>query len=578
MQLRPYQAECVQRAIEALERGKKSLIVMPTGCGKTVVFSHITEHFRQRRTKTLIIAHRRELIFQAVGTLSKVLDVEPHEIGVEMAEESIRGRHINSLVCVASIQSLVNRLDNYTFDPDQWGVVIIDEAHHATATTYTRVIDHFSESHILGVTATPDRADEEKLGQVFDEVVYDYSLCHAIDDGWLVGIDQQMVRVDAIDFSGVTTPKDTDFSDAQVEQVMRSEESLHGVAKPIVDLSGDMPTLVFSASVQHASDLAAILNRYKPDSARMIDGTTPDDQRANTLADYHAGRFQYLCNCGVFLEGFDEPRISCVAMARPTKSRSLYAQAVGRGTRPLPGVLANIPHLMGEDGAEVRREAIACSAKPAVLVLDFVGNAGRHKLVHAADILGDEIDDEVIEEANAMAARNAALGQVTNVAESIRLAEEVVQERREAAARRELELAAMQERRKHIKASHVDYRTTSVNPFVVFDLPPCREPAWHRGRELSEKQLAVLQRAGIDAEGIGFSRASRLIEELKRRRAADLCTYKQAKTLLRYGLETNVTFRQASRLIDAIAANRWKPISSVEVRGILSESQHADSY
>jgi type I site-specific restriction endonuclease len=238
--------------------------------------------------------------------------------------------------------------------------------------------------------------------------------------------------------------------------------------------------------------------------------------------------------------------VEVIIMGRPTKSRSLYAQMVGRATRPLPGVVD------GPETAEDRRAAIAASPKASCLVVDFVGNAGRHKLMTSADILGGKVSDEAIAEATRRARET---GKPVRMDEALDEAEHDIQERRrlEAARRARLVVGA------HWKAQAVD-------PFDLFQIEPAKARGWDDKKALSEKQRGLLLRQGIDPDSMPYAHAKQLINELFRRWDGKLCTMRQAKILKRFGYDTNVTMDQASKLIDGLAKNGWRrPVVHEEV-------------
>jgi len=563
LELRPYQAECVSRVRAALSsRSQSTLAVLPTGTGKTVIFGHIASDWTEGRI--LVIAHREELIFQACAKISQITGDYPD---IEMAENRAErhGLLTASNVVVSSIQSqnagprcktcngekknrdercrdcidgVARRMQR--FDPSEFGLLIIDESHHATASSYRRLIDYYSHKNpdlrILGVTATPDRADEHALGQVFDSVAFEYEILDAIEDGWLIPIKQELITCQNLDFSAVRTTAG-DLNGRDLENVLMEEESLHEVTTPTVEISGDRPTLVFAATVAHAEAMSEIINRHKPGSAICIHGGTDKEKRRDLLKEYRQGKYQYLCGCGVFLEGFDEPRIEVVAMARPTKSRALYCQAIGRGTRPI------IPPTQATP--EERKEAIARSGKPHLLVLDFVGNSGRHKLISTADVLGGKgkFDDDII--ARAVRKAKEKSGELDMLAELKEAQEEADEERKR--KRREIKAAAK-------------YNRTAINAFDVFDLAPAREPPWHKGRRPTEKMAAMLNRNGITTHDISFSEAMQLIGHIKERSESNLCTYKQMKLLSKYGQDTEISKDEASIVITKIKNNGWKPL------------------
>lgn len=371
--LRPYQTAAISAALAALEVQRSALIVHATGCGKTVLMAHLAEAFAKRGQRVLVIAHREELLIQARTKISAWTGLK---IGMERAGEKAKRTtaaasrdfiHLHQPIVVASIQTLSQPNRLATWAPDEFGLVMVDESHHALAGSYLRVLEHFAGAKVIGVTATPDRGDDLALGQVFESVAHSYGIREAIDDGFLSPIRQHAVIVEGLDFSKCRTTAG-DLNGGDLDRIMREEEHLHAVADPIFQLAGDRPTLTFASSVEHATLLADQLNRRAggentPKSARALSGETPAEERASTLVAFSRGEFQHLVNCALFLEGYDEPRISCVAVARPTKSRALYAQMLGRGTRLSP-----------ETG------------KADCLVIDFVGNAGRHSLISPLDI------------------------------------------------------------------------------------------------------------------------------------------------------------------------------------------------
>jgi len=551
VKLRSYQQAAVDGIFEAWRTARSTLLVQPTGTGKTVTFAHVIN--RMPMGRALVLAHREELIFQAADKIEAVTGAKPD---IEMAEMRADGAMFGKArVVVSSIQTQCAGRNGDArmkrFDPQEFSLLVVDEAHHATAPTYRRVLEHYGRNpdlKILGVTATPDRHDEEALGQVFDTVAYDYELLDAIHDGWLVPIHQRSVVVDGLDYSGVRTTAG-DLNGADLARVMEYEETLHGIAAPTVELAAGRKTLVFAASVAHAERLCEIFNRHSTGCARFVTGTTPKDERRAMLADYAAGKFQMLVNVGVATEGFDEPGIQVVVMARPTKSRALYAQMAGRGTRPLPGLVD------GPDAADARRAAIAASAKPACEVIDFVGNSGRHKLITTADILGGNYSDEVVDRARAAA--EEADGAAVDMAELLADAEKDLAEERERARRAALRVKAR-------------YTSQVVDPFDILHIEPWRERGWDTGRQPSEKMLALLERNGIDTKGLTFTQAKQLVGEIIHRYEERKCSFKQARLLSRYGYPTDVPFAEASRLIDALAKNNWKrpvdtPAAPVEV-------------
>lgn len=383
MKARPYQQSAIENTMRLLCDTKRLLIVMPTGTGKTVVFSHLAA---QQDRRVLVIAHRDELIRQAADKLHSIC-VEA--VGIEKAEEVSNGERI----IVSSVQTMCKPRRHSRFDPAEFDLVIIDEAHHALGSTYRTVVDHFMSNpdcRLVGVTATPKRHDQQAMGQIFEDVSFEYSIEDAVGDGWLVPIVQHSVQVDELDFSHVRTTAG-DLNEGELERILAQEKIIHRIAAPLVKISGEKSGIVFCASVHHSRMMAEVINRYKPHSAGFLCGETPTEERRGLIRKYSTGELQFLCQCGVLAEGFDAPNTEIVCMGRPTKSLGSYVQWLGRGTRPLPGIV-DAPHLMSSDD---RRNAIATSSKPHMEVIDFVGNCGRHKLITAHDVLGGKYGEQV---------------------------------------------------------------------------------------------------------------------------------------------------------------------------------------
>jgi superfamily II DNA or RNA helicase len=550
MRLRDYQVEALEAVDRTFSDVDSALLVQPTGTGKTVCFSHA---IKRQHGRSLVLAHRQELIFQAADKIARVTGERPDIEMADMvaAEDVDDGSTLwgsKKKCVVATVQTMIAgdppRMER--FDPTEFGLIVIDEAHHAPAVSYRKVIDYFTAENphikVLGVTATPDRADEMALGILFEQVAHVYEITDAVEDGYLVRPHVEMIEVDGLDFSHIKTTAG-DLNQGQLGAAMEQatismEEELHRIVAPTLELSRGRKTLIFTTTVAQAERTAEIINRHEPGSAHCISAKTPRDLRMQLLDEYRDGRFTTLVNVGVFTEGFDEPGVEVVVIARPTKSRSLYAQMIGRGTRPLPGVVDGLAT------PEERRQAIAQSAKPRLEVYDFVGNSGRHKLVSAADILGGNYDTDVVERAKAIAKEREGTGDV--LMDLHDAAEQLAQEERE------------RQKRQHIKAN-ARFRQKKVDPFDVLDLKPVHnEPPWFQGKELSLKMRATLERNGIEPDAVTYTQAKQLIGEICARRDQKLCTLRQRKLLRRFGYHDDMKFDEAKRLIDSIASNGWR--------------------
>jgi superfamily II DNA or RNA helicase len=336
MELRPYQKECIE-TISALPPGSY-LCQMATGLGKTVTFANIP-----RRGRELILSHREELVRQPQKYYSCTY-------GVEQAQERSHGEEVVS----ASVQSLVRRLDN--FHPGDFDTIIVDEAHHAAAKTYRKILDYFKPRMVLGFTATPNRGDKVRLDNVFSKIVFSRDLRFGIREGYLTDIYCLRVNI-GYDLRAVHT-RQGDYAPGELD------EAMEGTADAIAEAYRDYakgPTLIFAVSVHHAEEIAS-----KIPGAVAVTGKTAD--RASIIQQFTAGKIPALVNCMVFTEGPDIPRVETVIVARPTQSDSLYAQMVGRGLRLYPG-------------------------KKRLTLIDCVGVTGKASLCTAPSLLGIDTDN-----------------------------------------------------------------------------------------------------------------------------------------------------------------------------------------
>lgn len=507
--LRPYQREaanCTMAKFRAQDRA--TLVVMPTGTGKTIVFAECAKRARAKG-RVLVLAHREELLTQNADKIRRATGLSCE---IEAGDRRVDVASLPDVV-VASVPTLARKARRERFAPDAFVLVIVDEAHHVAAASYRGILDYFTSAKVLGVTATPERLDKRGLGAVFDSVAYVYEIRDAIEQGWLVPIKQRRVTVEGLKLDTVRTKKNGDFDDEALAEQFLAEQALHSVAAPLAELAGSRPTIVFTPTVAVAGALAAVLGRYVGSQrVRAIDGNAKTDARSAVVRGFHAGEFQFLVNCALFTEGFDAPHTACVAVARPTQSRALYAQMVGRGTR-----------LHAE------------SEKDHLLVIDFTDNSTKHKLVTVADILDGNRDEAVRERVAALLDANPEAG----VLEALDAASAQI-----AAERRARMLCETR------------YQTQNIDPFMVLGADS-RAGRWG-GIDPTDKQAHRLRQNGIDPDGLDRGQASSLITEIIERFARGLCTYKQAKVLARYGLNPDVSFDDAQRAIDAIQANGWK--------------------
>jgi superfamily II DNA or RNA helicase len=537
---RPYQVSAITAAESHFAAGRKStLVVLPTGTGKTIVLALLLLRYKLahegRRGRGLVIAHRTELISQNAAKCRAAGLTTSIEQGESRASRT-------SDVVVASVQTLQRaRLERFT--PDDFDYIVIDEAHHAEAKGYQNIIERFPNAQVLGLTASPMRLDGKPLGNTFESVAYSYELRQAIRDEWLVPIVARRVRITDVDMSRVRAAHG-DLAKEELGVVLRDAKALQGVISPTLSMAGSRRTLIFAVDVAHAHALADLLNESKPGSAMALDGTMPATKRKAVLELFRAGTFQYLVNCEVLTEGFDDPGIQCVVLARPTMSVALLIQMIGRGTR-----------LLGLSYAES-----VANGKRDVLVLDMVGNL-KHRLAGPADALAGmllppelaaEIDDRL------------ANGKAADVSLLLADCEDKTAEK----LRAKTELALTY------------YRTKEVDPFVgEFIGPPSGTAA-----PASPEQLAKLKELGFSdpPEGITDGMASAIIAAARERSRRGLSTLAQIRCLRSFGCDARrSTFKRAGELMakmrkaeDAAKAEGKGRGGGFNIRTLLGEPEY----
>ena len=490
MELRPYQIEAKNSIFEEWDKGvNKTLLVLPTGCGKTIVFAKVTEDCVRRGDRVLILAHRGELLDQAADKIKTATGLG---CATEKAEETCLGSWYR--ITVGSVQTLMREKRLGQFPSDYFKTIIIDEAHHCISDSYQRVLQHFPDAKVLGVTATPDRGDMRNLGEYFDSLAYEYTLPKAIKSGYLSPIKALTLPL-KIDMSGVGIQAG-DFKAGDIGTAL--DPYLHSIADEMANYCKDRKTVVFLPLVKTSQKFRDILCS-KGFQAAEVNGESQD--RAEILADFDAGKYNVLCNSMLLTEGWDCPSVDCIVVLRPTKVRSLYSQMVGRGTRLCPG-------------------------KDHLLLLDFLWMTERHELCHPADLICT--DEEVSKQ---MTANLEEAGCPMDLEEAEKTAaEDVVAQREEALAK---QLAEMKRRKKKL-----------VDP-LQFEMSIQAEdlagyvPAF--GWEMappSDKQKATLEKLGIMPDEIdNAGKATKLLDRLDKRRQEGLTTPKQIRFLENRGFQ-----------------------------------------
>lgn len=512
--LRPYQTEAKAAIFDQWKQGnRRTLLVLPTGTGKTIVFAKVAEDCVASGQRVLILAHRGELLEQAADKIYRSTGLL---CATEKAEQSSLGTWFR--IVVGSVQTLMRerRLDR--FGSDHFDTIIVDEAHHCLADSYQRILDHFSDANVLGVTATPDRGDMKNLGQCFDSLAYEYTLPRAIREGYLSPIKAVTIPLQ-LDLSGVSVQAG-DFRAADIDTAL--DPYLYQIAEEMLRYCAERKTVVFLPLVKTSQKFRDILNE-KGFHAAEVNGNSPD--RAQILADFDRGKYNVLCNSMLLTEGWDCPTVDCVIILRPTKVRSLYCQMVGRGTRLAAG-------------------------KTDLLLLDFLWHTGRHELCRPAHLICEspEVAERMTENLNGAAGCPVDIEEAEQQA-----AEDVVAQREQALAK---QLAEMRSRKRKLvdplqfEMSIQAEDLSGYTPTFGWELAPP-----------SRKQLEALEKAGIYSEGIeNAGKASLLLDRIAKRRADGLTTPKQIRFLEGKGFVHvgEWQFSQAKRLIDRIAGNDWR--------------------
>lgn len=513
MELRKYQLEAVDAIDkEWYEEGhRKTLLVLPTGCGKTICFAEVIRRQNKRGKKSLVLAHRWELLDQAADKIKRTT-------GLDSAIEMASSHAANSFlpVVVGSVQSMYRENRLHEFSRDEFGAIVIDEAHHALSDSYQRVLDYFN-ANVLGVTATPDRGDMKNLGEYFDSLAYEYTLPQAVRDGFLVPIKAQTIPLN-IDISNVKTQQG-DYSVADLGHAL--DPYLERIADIIAQKYADRKMVVFLPLVDTSKKFYELLkDRGVP--VWEVNGNSTD--RKEVLEEYENAKTGVICNSMLLTEGWDCPSVDCIVPLRPTKIRSLYCQMIGRGTR-------------------------LCEGKDHLLILDFLWHTTRHELCRPTSLICKKPD--VAEYIDAKMDESGEVFDIND--ETIREAEESIRVDREKA------LADMLKEQKRKKAKLVDPLQFEMS-LLDEDLRDYEPTFEWECLPPTDKQLKAIEKFGINADSIeskGY--ACMLMDRLIKRANMGYSTPKQIRCLEQRGFlhVGDWTFEEASRMIGRLASNNW---------------------
>lgn len=514
-ELRPYQQQARDRIHAEWDAGHtRTLLVLPTGTGKTIVFASVAADQVRAGDRVLILAHRGELLEQAADKLQR-------STGLVSAVEKAESTCLDSWfrVVVGSVQTLQRTARLERFPQDYFGTIIIDEAHHAITDGYRRILDYFSGAKVLGVTATPDRGDMRNLGEVFDSLAFEYKLTDAIKEGYLCKIMAQTIPLQ-LDITSVTM-SGGDYAVGDLGTAL--DPYLEQIAAEMAVRCKDRKTVVFLPLIRTSQKFRDLLNAHGF-RATEVNGQSAD--RKEVLADFDAGKYNVLCNSMLLTEGWDCPSVDCVVVLRPTKVRSLYSQMVGRGTRLAEG-------------------------KTDLLLLDFLWMTDKHELCRPADLVCEDRDV-----ARQMTEHLAETGCPEDIEEAAAQASEDVVAQREEALAKQLE----EQRRKKAKLVDPLQYEMSIQAEDLAGYVPAF--GWEAGPP-SEQQTAALEKLGILPDAVeSAGKAALLLDRLNKRRDEGLTTPKQIRCLEKYGFQHVGTwsFEAARHMIDRIAAQGWRGV------------------
>lgn len=536
MELRPYQQEAVDAVFREWESVQSTLLVLPTGTGKTICFSAITKRIADAGGKVLILAHRGELLEQAKDKLKTGVALESE------LEKADAYASLDARVVVGSVQTMYReeRLSRYA--TDHFDAVIVDEAHHAVTDTYRRIFDHFSGAKLLGVTATPKRSDLRSVSEIFASVAYKYDIRSAIDAGWLsrIAIQRCNLEIDISDVSCVAG----DYQSSELGEALTPY--LEQIADQIALKAAGRKILVFVPLVSIGEEFAALLNR-KGFRAACVSAKSKDRQELTDV--FSSGQLDAVCNAMLFSEGYDNPAVDCIVNLRATRSDSLYRQIMGRGLRLSPG-------------------------KENCLVLDFLWHTSRkgYDILSPVDLFLDKAD---IPYANDLLAGESVmeLDSLESLASNARInaAAALAKQLRDAQTRHFGNRTFTELHRDNLLYLY-DADTDNLDT-VCISGDPALEFYFGKGRwewsptsywqidPVTEKQREMLSGIGVDVKNLQFrGQASDVISAYMKRKEAGFCSFKQARFLAHKGFKHTCMWSasSASGIMNDISRNHWR--------------------
>ena len=521
VELRPYQQEAVDAILGEWHKGtRKTLLVLPTGTGKTIVFASVAEACVREGRRVLVLAHRGELLEQAADKIRKTTGLA---CAVEKADQPCRGQWFR--VVVGSVQTLMREKRLSQFPPDYFGTIIIDEAHHSISNSYQVILQHFSDALVLGVTATPDRGDMRDLGEFYESIAYEYTLPQAIKSGYLCKIKALTIPL-KLDISNVGISSG-DYAAGELGSAL--DPYLEQIAHEMVTYCKDKKTVVFLPLVSTSQKFRNILNA-NGFTAAEVNGNS--DDRKQVLEDFDQGEYNVLCNSMLLTEGWDCPSVDCIVILRPTKVSGLYSQMVGRGTRLAPG-------------------------KDHLLLLDFLWLTERHDLCHPAALICKNPDIAAQMTKNL---EESAGGAAVDLEEAEAKASEDVQEQREEALAK---ILAENRRKKKRLVDPLQFEMMIADKDLAEYMPGV---GWEAAPPTMDQMHRLEKMYDINPESVtSQGKAKMLLDRLDARREKGLTSPKQIRQLEQRGFRhvPDWTREQAMHVINRIAANGWRTPSDM---------------
>lgn len=547
--MRDYQQAAKDAVLRDWKQGIRStMVVLPTGTGKTVVSSSVAEtlwewhHTREidYSGAILFLAPREELILQTRDKF--VRQIPDARIAVEMGDEYKAHRQLfrKPEIVLATTASMLSRYKHYP--KDYFSAAFLDECHHSTGKSYTEPLAFFEDSiqYILGMTATPKRHDGKAMGRVFDHCSYSMLLPEAVDLGWICEPRVERVPVRELRLQDINNVAG-DFAQGALSRELCREPVLQSMVATTIALSTGRQTAIYCVDIAHMQAVERELAR-QGQRCVLIDGKTPKLIRRSRLKQFANYDVQYIVSCGTLTTGWDCPACEVIAMFRPTQSLTLYEQIVGRALRPLDPPTQETP--------EARRLAIAQSAKPFALILDFVGNS-RHKLANIGDILGGSFDEEVRRLAMDLAKHESGPIDMTAM---LKKAEAALEAKR-----------AAQYDRSTIEAKLKDaIWRLNPHPFEVLGLSRERaeeavtkDEAYGASLDRGRSTLEEYQLRPHECQRLTNKETVYLARVLVARTGRRQASYAQARLLWRLGYSTNVPIGAASAILDRCRDEGW---------------------